>query len=102
MVPAGGGKAVRDRDRRRAVEVIRKTLFESERLQTGLFEAHPVSDACGDIERQSLNALVLPLTGVFSKHDAPGRYVVGTPSHAIFLLRTHRTGSDFRAPLATR
>jgi AraC-like DNA-binding protein len=43
-----------------------------------------VSDACGEVERQSLNAIVLPLSGVFAKHEAPGRYVVGTPSHAVF------------------
>jgi AraC family transcriptional regulator len=66
------------------VEISRKTLFENETLQIGLFAARPVSDACGDVERQSLNAIVLPLSGVFSKHDAPGRHVIGTPSHAVF------------------
>jgi len=66
------------------LEISRKTLFESATLQIGLFEARPRSDACGDVERQSLNALALPLSGVFSKHDAPGRHVVGTPSHAVF------------------
>jgi AraC family transcriptional regulator len=59
-------------------------MFESETLQIGLFEAHPTSDACGDVERQSMNAVALPLSGVFSKHDAPGRHVIGTPSHAVF------------------
>lgn len=62
----------------------RRTLFENETLQIGLFEARPVSDACGDVERQSLNAMALPFSGVFSKHEAPGRYVIGTPSHAVF------------------
>ena len=66
------------------MEVIRKTLFDSETLQIGLFEARPVSDACGDVERQSLNVVVLPVSGVFSKHETPGRHVVGTPSHAVF------------------
>jgi AraC family transcriptional regulator len=66
------------------LEISRKTLFESETLQIGLFEARPRSDACGDVERQDLNAIVLPLSGLFSKHDAPGRHVVGTPSHAVF------------------
>ncbi|MFL6790771.1 MAG: helix-turn-helix transcriptional regulator [Bradyrhizobium sp.] len=65
------------------MEVIRKTLFESETLKIGFFEGHPVSDACGDVERQSLNAVVLPLSGLFSKHDAPGRHIIGTPSHAV-------------------
>ena len=66
------------------MEISRKTLFESGTLQIGLFEARGVTDICGDVERQSQNAIVLPLSGVFSKHDAPGRHVVGTPSHAVF------------------
>jgi hypothetical protein len=67
-----------------AVEVTRRKLFESEMLQIGLFEGRPSSDACGDVERQSLNAVVLPFSGVFSKHESPGRHVIGTPSHAVF------------------
>ncbi len=67
------------------MEIIRKTLFESETLQIGQVETFPVADACGDVERQSVNVVVLPLSGVFSKHDGPGRHVVGTPSHAVFI-----------------
>lgn len=66
------------------MSVIRTPLFDGDTLRIGLFEAHPVSDACGDLERQTLNAVVLPLSGVFSKHDTPGRHVIGTPSHAVF------------------
>src|SRR5262245_36052822 len=65
--------------------VTRKSLFESTTLQIGLFEARGVSDACGDVERQDRNAVVLPLAGVFAKHDAPGRQAIGTPSHAVFV-----------------
>jgi len=67
------------------VKISRKTLFESQTLQIGLFQARGVSDACGDVERQDRNAVVLPLAGVFAKHDAPGRQVIGTPSHAVFV-----------------
>jgi AraC family transcriptional regulator len=67
------------------VEVTRRTLFESDTLNIGQVETHPVSDACGDVEWQSSNAVVLPVGGVFSKHDAPGRHVIGTPSHAVFV-----------------
>src|SRR5256885_11404586 len=67
-----------------AVEISRKTLVEGETLQISLFEARDVTDACGDVERQSQNAIALPLSGVFSKHDAPGHHVIGTPSHAVF------------------
>jgi AraC family transcriptional regulator len=58
-------------------------LFACGVLQIGSFWARPLSDACGDVERQSSNAVVLPVSGLFSKHDAPGRYVIGTPSHAV-------------------
>jgi AraC family transcriptional regulator len=65
------------------MQVVRKTLLSSEMLEIGLFCARPTSDACGGIERQVTNALVLPVSGVFSKHEAPGRAVIGTPSHAV-------------------
>jgi AraC-like DNA-binding protein len=65
------------------VEPIRKTLIAGHALHIGAFWARPASDACGDIERQSSHAVVLPVSGLFSKHDAPGRYVIGTPSHAV-------------------
>jgi AraC family transcriptional regulator len=66
------------------MEIRRKKLFESETLQIGLVETRPRSDACGEIERQSLNAVVLPFAGVFAKHEAPRHHVTGTPSHAIY------------------
>lgn len=68
-----------------ATSIVRRTLFESDAIRIGSFVAHPVSDACGDVERQSMNVVVLPFAGVFVKHDAPGRHVVGTPSHAVFI-----------------
>ena len=61
----------------------RKSLFVGELLQIGWFEARPATDACGDVERQDRNAIVLPLSGVFAKHETSGRHVIGTPSHAV-------------------
>jgi AraC-like DNA-binding protein len=66
------------------MEVTRTTLMDGTSLHIGWFEARPESDACGDVEQQNLNAVVLPLSGVFARHDAPGRQVIGTPSHAVF------------------
>ena len=76
------------------MRISRKTLFENGWLQIGVFEARPASDACGEVERQSLNAVALPLSGVFSKHDRPGQHVIGTPSHAVFFAadRPYRIG----------
>jgi AraC family transcriptional regulator len=65
--------------------IIRQSLFKTENLQIWLVEALNVSDKCGDVERQDQNSIVLPLSGIFLKHDAPRHYVVGTPSHAVFI-----------------
>jgi len=46
------------------VDVRRRVLLDSETLQIGLFEMRPASDACGDVERQNLNAIVLPFAGL--------------------------------------
>ena len=35
-----------------AASIIRRTLFESDQIQVGSFEANPGSDSCGDIERR--------------------------------------------------
>ena len=65
--------------------IVRRLLFESEPIRIGSFAVDPVSDACGDVERQDSNVMVLPFAGLFAKHEAPGRHVVGTPSHAVFI-----------------
>jgi AraC family transcriptional regulator len=67
------------------VDVVRQSLFDSDMLKIGRLDVRPVSDACGDVERQTMNVLVLPFSGVFSKHDGPGRQVIGTPSHAVLI-----------------
>jgi len=79
------------------VDIRRSGLFESDALQVGLFEARPSSDACGDVERQGANAIVLPLTGLFAKHEAPGRHVMGTPATPSISRRRRPTGSAFPA-----
>lgn len=65
------------------MKITRTTLFEAETLQIGLVDTRPVSDACSGVEWQSSNVVALPLSGVFSKFDAPGREAIGTPSHAV-------------------
>ena len=67
------------------MQITRTSLFESPTLQIGLFEARVQSDVCSGVERQDRNAVVLPLAGVFAKHDAPGQQFLGTPSHAVFV-----------------
>ena len=68
-----------------AASIVRRPLLASGPILIDSLAVNPVSDACGEVERQGSNVVVLPFAGVFAKHDAPGRYVVGTPSHAVFI-----------------
>jgi AraC family transcriptional regulator len=65
--------------------VVRRSLLASGPILIDSFAVDPVSDACGDVERQGSHVVVLPFAGVFAKHDAPGKHVVGTPSHAVLI-----------------
>lgn len=66
-------------------QIIRRTLFEGALLRIGHVVTRPSSPECGEIERQSANVLVLPLAGVFAKHDGPRRHVIATANHAAFI-----------------
>jgi AraC-like DNA-binding protein len=74
------------------MQIVRRALFNSELLRVGHVTARPSSSECGEIERQGLNILVLPLAGVFAKHDGPRRHVIATPNHAVFIA----AGSPYR------
>ena len=82
------------------MHVTRTSLFDGETLQIGTFAARPATDACGDVERQRSHAVVLPVAGVFAKHEAPGHHVIGTPAHAVFFAAAAPIASLFRAPSA--
>jgi len=84
------------------VDVRRRTLFESATLQINAFAARPATDACGDVERQSCNVVVLPVSGVFARHDAPGRQVIGTPSHAVLVAADTPYRLSFPAAIGDR
>jgi AraC family transcriptional regulator len=68
-----------------ATQMVRRTLFDSALLRVGHVVARPSSPECGEIERQSMNLLVLPTTGVFAKHDGPRRHVIATSNHAVLI-----------------
>jgi AraC family transcriptional regulator len=67
------------------MSIVRRTLHSVESLSVGHVVARPSSSKHGDIELQPVNILVLPLAGVFAKHDGPHRHVVATPNHAAFI-----------------
>jgi AraC-like DNA-binding protein len=68
-----------------ATQIDRRILFDSALLRVGHAVARPSSPRCGEIERQSVNLLVLPTAGMFAKHDGPRRHVIATSNHAIFI-----------------
>ena len=84
------------------MQITRKTLFENPTLQIGLFEARPVSDACGEVERQRADVVVLPVSGVFAKHDGPARRVIGTPGHAVLVAADTPYRTSFPGAIGDR
>lgn len=67
------------------MEITRRTLFEGGLLRACHMISRPLSAECSELQQQSENVLVLPLSGVFAMHDAPRRHVVATASHALFV-----------------
>jgi AraC-like DNA-binding protein len=65
-------------------QIVRRTLFDGAWLRAGHVIVRPASPECGEVERQSANLLVLPISGVFAKHDGPRRHVIATSNHAVF------------------
>jgi AraC-like DNA-binding protein len=72
--------------------VTRRVVFESHDFRIGHVVARPSSPECGEVECQNENVLVLPLAGVFAKHQDPGRRVVVTPNNAGLIA----TGRPYR------
>jgi AraC family transcriptional regulator len=72
--------------------VTRRIMFESNDFRIGHVIARPSSPECGKVECQNENVLVLPLTGVFAKHEGPRRHVVVTPNDAALIA----TGKHYR------
>ena len=65
-------------------QVRRRVLFDSGLLRIGHVLAQGSTEP-GEVQRQESNVAVLPVRGIFTKHDAPRRQVTGTPSHAVFI-----------------
>jgi AraC family transcriptional regulator len=62
--------------------VTRRIVFESNDFRIGHVVARPSSPESGEVECQKENVLVLPLTGVFAKHEGPRRHVIVTANDA--------------------
>jgi AraC family transcriptional regulator len=67
------------------MHIARRTLFENKSLCLGHVVVRPSSADCGEIECQRENVMVLPLAGVFAKHENPRRQIVATANHAVLI-----------------
>ena len=69
------------------MSLIRRKLFESDLLSIGHVVCRPATASRGELEQASANVMVLPLAGVFARHDGPRSTIIANPSHAMFIGR---------------
>jgi AraC family transcriptional regulator len=69
----------------RSHKVVRQPLMESGLISIAYVRVAPVSPLCSNLEVPDSNIMALPLSGIFAKHDGPGRHVMATANDAIFL-----------------
>lgn len=67
------------------VQLVRRDLFQSQSMHISHVVAPPAQLGVGPTERQTSNVLVMPLRGLFAKHDGPRRHSLATPNHALFI-----------------
>jgi hypothetical protein len=64
---------------------IRRILFETDTIEPGAFSARPLSDACGDVERQDRDVVTggasqWPVFRVFRRADDRGQGLRSPPT----------------------
>ena len=67
------------------MHIARRVLSESGLWRMGQVDVRDPSPQPGPVEVQSAHVLVLPIAGVFAKHDAPRSRILGTPNDAVFI-----------------
>ncbi|WP_422979215.1 helix-turn-helix transcriptional regulator [Undibacterium sp. Ji49W] len=61
------------------------TVFHSELLSIRHGIARPSPDGASNIECESADLILLPIKGVFAKHDGPRQHFIANPNHGILL-----------------
>jgi len=70
----------------------RRTVFDSTLLRIHEVRTQADTAAPGDLDTTAVDQLVLPVAGVFARHDGPMQCVVANPNHALFF----RAGQPYR------
>jgi AraC family transcriptional regulator len=66
------------------MQVTRRTLFDGA-VQIAHVVARPPASKRQELECRDCNVLILPLAGIFAKHDSPRQQVIATPNHGVFI-----------------
>lgn len=66
------------------MDTTRRFLFDSALAQAVHIVVRPSPVAISELAHAATASLVLPLAGVFARHDGPRKQSVATPSHAVF------------------
>lgn len=64
--------------------LVLKTLFESELLSIRHAIARPASTLCSELRHATADVFLLPIAGLFAKHDSPRQHFIANPNHALF------------------
>ena len=62
-----------------------RTVFHSEFVSIRHAIARPSPIGYGKIERETADLLLLPISGLFAKHDGPKQHFIANANHALFL-----------------
>jgi AraC family transcriptional regulator len=61
------------------------TVFNSELVCVRHAVARPSADPCSEVERGAAELLLMPITGLFAKHDGPKQHFIANSNHALLL-----------------
>jgi hypothetical protein len=68
----------------RPPQITRHLLFAGDLPKVARISYRPFSAEPGEVEHFGAHLLILPIAGVFARHDGPRRHTVATPGHAVF------------------
>src|SRR5215831_11132886 len=77
------------------MQITRHTLFANAMLRADDVRARASPRQSRELEQQDTNVLVLPLAGVFAKHDGSRHHVIATANHAVLI----NSGVPYRTTL---
>jgi AraC family transcriptional regulator len=67
-----------------SMSLVLQKLFDSELLTIRHAVARPSSSRGDDIARGTADLLLMPIAGLFAKHEGPKQHVIANPNHALF------------------